>query len=274
MPELPEVEIARENLERWLLGRRIRSARAPDERIRGPISRRSFERSLEGATVKGVARRGKFLLIDLGKRRPAILAHLGMTGKFLRIGSADEPPRFARVELQLPRGERVVLQDARRLGQFRWLDERERKRLSALGIEPLTSEWNPRALERLTRRSGQPIKLFLLDQKKIAGIGNIHAAEALFLAGIHPGRRARSLSTAELARLVRALRRELRLELARFRSAGLDYLHEGGKNAFRVYGRAGEPCRRCGTRIGRFVQAGRSSYYCPCCQPETWTDET
>jgi formamidopyrimidine-DNA glycosylase len=268
MPELPEVEIAREMLERWLVGRRIRSVRAPDRRIRGASPRRRFERSLEGATVKRVERRGKFLVLDLGTRRPSIVAHLGMTGKFARIERPAEPPRFVRVELSLGRGESVVLQDARRLGQFRWLDARERRRLSALGLEPLSKGLTPRSLASLAAGSKQPIKLFLMDQKKIAGIGNIHAAEALFLAGIHPGRSARTLAPGEIARLVTALRKELRRELARFRSGGLDYLHEGAENGFRVYGRAGEPCRRCGSKVARFVQGGRSSYYCPSCQPE------
>jgi formamidopyrimidine-DNA glycosylase len=274
MPELPEVEIARENLERWLVGRTIRRASTPDPILRGGQPRRRLEQALTGARATAVSRRGKFLLVAFGPRRSAVVAHLGMTGKFLRLHPSDEAPRFVRVELGLARGERVVLCDARRLGQFRLLDSKEARRLSALGLEPLSPELDGRRLHQLTLRSSQPIKLFLMDQKKLAGIGNIQAAEGLFRAGIHPVRPARQLSSLEAANLSRSIRRSLRSEIAHYHKQLREssdtprYLHEGEDNVFLVYGRRGEPCPRCESPIERIVQAGRSSYYCPSCQPE------
>jgi formamidopyrimidine-DNA glycosylase len=271
MPELPEVEIARENLERWLVGRRISRASVADPRMRGGQSRRRVERALEGASVRAVSRRGKFLLFDLGSRRERLVAHLGMTGKFLRQERSDSLPRFVRAEIDLGRSGRVVYCDARRLGQFRLLDAAEERRISRLGVEPLEPGFTPGRLLDLTSSSGKPIKLFLMDQRRIAGVGNIQAAEALFLARIHPGREARSLEGTEVARLARSLRRTLENEIERSRSENPAYLHEDHERTdgdFRVYGRGGEPCSRCRGTIARFLQGGRSSYYCPRCQPE------
>lgn len=269
MPELPEVEIARENLERWLVGRRIARARVTDARMRGGQSRRRVEGTLEGASVRAVSRRGKFLVFDLGSKREAVVAHLGMTGKFLLQLRSDALPRFARASIELGRGGRVVYCDARRLGQFRLLDAVEERRISALGVEPLEPDFTPRRLLELTRSSTKPIKIFLMDQRRIAGVGNIQAAESLFLARIHPGREARSLDRTEVARLVRSIQRTLESEIERSRSEHPAYLHEGTENEFRVYGRSGEPCPRCRSPIARFVQGGRSSYYCPHCQPRS-----
>jgi formamidopyrimidine-DNA glycosylase len=268
VPELPEVEIAREELERWLVGRRIVSASAPDARLRARQSRKRVEAALVRARVRAVDRRGKFLIIELSRGRGAVVAHLGMTGRFVRLHRGEPDPPFVRAELGLGGGERVVLTDARRLGQFRLRDRREEARLRALGFEPLSEDLTPARLHRLTERSSRPVKLLLMDQKRIAGIGNIHAAEALFLAGIHPERKASSLSADEARRLLRSMRRALRAELGRYRRAN-SYLYEGAENHFLVYGRRGEPCPRCRTPIERLPQQGRSSYYCPTCQPES-----
>jgi len=268
MPELPEVEIWRENLERWLKGRRIHRASVPDALLRGKQSRRKVEAGLEGARIRAVERRGKFLVIDLGRARAAMLVHLGMTGTFERVTKKATLPKFTRASLELSRGERIAFLDARRLGEFRLVTAKEKKRLDALGVEPLEREFTPARFYELVQKSARPIKLFLMDQKRIAGIGNIHAAEALFLAGIHPERSASGLTREESALLARTIRRQLRREIARSRSENLEYLQQGGTNRFRVYGHAGEPCPRCGASIGRLVQGGRSSYYCPECQPK------
>jgi formamidopyrimidine-DNA glycosylase len=268
VPELPEVEIARENLERWLVGRRITRAQVPDSRMRGRQSRRRVEAVLEGASVRAVARRGKFLLIDFGPGREGVVAHLGMTGKFVQQSRSDRLPRFARASLEVGRSVRVVYCDARRFGQFRLLDTAERRRIDALGVEPLSPGFTSRSLVALTKSSAAPIKVLLMDQRRIAGVGNIQAAEALFLAGIHPARESRSLSGNEAARLVRSLRRSLLREIRRYRSRNGAYLHEGGANDFRVYGRGGEPCPRCRTPITRFTQGGRSTYFCSRCQKD------
>jgi formamidopyrimidine-DNA glycosylase len=268
MPELPEVEIWRENLERWLQGRLIHRARVPDALLRGKQSRRSVEAGLEGARVRAVGRRGKFLVFDLGRARAALLVHLGMTGTFERVTPKAKLPRFTRASLELSRGERIAFLDVRRLGEFRLVTDKETKRLEALGVEPLEREFTPARLYELLQKSVRPVKIFLMDQKRIAGIGNIHAAEALFLAGIHPERSASGLTREESALLVRSIRRQLRGEIARSRSENLRYLQQGEANRFRVYGHADEPCPRCEATIAKLVHGGRSSYYCPECQPK------
>jgi formamidopyrimidine-DNA glycosylase len=266
MPELPEVEIARENLEKWLVGRRIARARVADARMRGGQSRRRVEEALEGASVRGVSRRGKFLLFDLGAKRDKIVAHLGMTGRFVQQSLAEALPPFARATLDLGRAGRVVYCDARRFGQFRLLDRSEELRIEALGIEPLGPEFTPKNLLGITSASSSPIKILLMDQRRIAGVGNIQAAEALFVARIHPGRKSRSLEAAEVSRLVRSLRRTLLREIERYRSGSDAYFYEGGEADFNVYAREGEPCPRCRSPIARFTQGGRSTYFCPRCQ--------
>ena len=268
MPELPEVEIWRENLERWLKGRRIHRASVPDALLRGRQSRRSVEAGLESARVRGIGRRGKFLVFDLGRARSALLVHLGMTGTFERVIKKAKLPKFTRASLELSRGERIAFLDVRRLGEFRLVTDKEERRLDALGVEPLEREFTPARLYGLMQKSARPIKIFLMDQKRIAGIGNIHAAEALFLAGIHPERSASGLTREESAHLARSIRRQLRGEIARSRSENLQYLQQGEANRFRVYGHADEPCPRCTTTIAKLVHGGRSSYYCPECQPK------
>lgn len=265
MPELPEVEITRECLERWLVGRRILDGKVPDALLRGGQPRRLVEDTLRGATVHGIARRGKYLLIDLGRRRARLLAHLGMTGRFELIASKEPLPKFVRVEIVLNRGARLVFADARRLGQFRVVKEREQRRLDSLGIEPLGPGLTASRLLELTSVSRRAVKIFLMDQHRIAGIGNIQAAESLFRARIHPARPALELSRIEAGRLARSIRKSLATEIKQSRGE-LRYLQDGGGNHFLVYGRAGEPCPRCRGTIERFMQAGRSSYYCPSCQ--------
>jgi len=131
----------------------------------------------------------------------------------------------------------------------------------------LSREFTTKRLGELTEKSSRPIKLLMMDQKRIAGIGNIQAAEALFRARIHPEHAANTLARDEVARLARSIRSSLRSEIERSRSETLTYLQAGGENLFVVYGRAGKPCSRCKTSIAKLVQGGRSTYYCPACQP-------
>ena len=249
-----------------MVGRRILGASVGDALLRGSQPRRKVEAALAGATIRNISRRGKFLLFDLGARRPELLVHLGMTGTFERVARKAHLPKFTRVVLVLSRGERLAFLDARRLGEFRLVDEKEQKRLDALGVEPLSREFTAKRLRGLTEKSSRPIKLLLMDQKRIAGIGNIQAAEALFRARIHPEHAANTLAREEVARLARSIRSSLRSEIERSRSETLTYLQAGGENFFVVYGRGGKPCSRCGTLIAKLVQSGRSSYYCPSCQ--------
>lgn len=266
MPELPEVEVARENLERWLAGRVILRVRVRDPRLlRGQSSMR-LARSLRGARVRAVRRRGKFLLWDLGNRGQ-VVAHLGMSGKFVLKEASEPDPPAACLELGLSAGRRLIYDDPRRFGRFQLLDAEVARALEDLGVEPLDDRFTPAVLRRLLSSSRRAIKPMLLDQRRIAGLGNIHAAEALFLAGIHPERKASGLTPSETRRLHTAIRRTLKRTLDRDRAEDISYLKErNADNRFLVYGHENEPCPRCASRIRRFAQGSRSTYFCPSCQ--------
>ena len=267
VPELPEVEIWRENLEAWVRGRTIREASAPDELLRGKQSRRSVETKLAGSTIQKVLRRAKFLLFEMDERRPSLLIHLGMTGTFEQVPRGETLPKFTRASLRFTRGPSLAFIDVRRLGEFRLVDGKEEKRLAALGMEPLSDAFRTGPVFELAQRSSRSIKLLLMDQKKIAGIGNIQASEALYRARIHPEQPADALTYGEVKRLVESTRRSLRKTIADARSENLRYMQQGAPNRFRVYGREDEPCPNCGWPIERVVQDGRSSFFCPSCQP-------
>src|SRR5262245_24122752 len=223
MPELPEVEATRENLERWLAGKTIREARVPDRLMARGQDPRRIEAALRGARVRGVARRAKYLIWDLG-RHGRVFAHLGMTGKFVLREAGQEDPPAVRAAVHLAGGRRVLFSDFRRFGRFHLVDRKAESLLGKLGVEPLSPEFTPRALAALLRGSRLPIKLFLMDQARVAGLGNIHAGEALFLAGIHPRRPAGGLAAEEIRRLHRAIGRSLREGLAGARAPELSYL--------------------------------------------------
>jgi len=266
MPELPEVEVNRENLERWLSGKKIRRAVVRDRKVAGGKPVRKLVAALAGARVVSVSRRAKHLVLDLGSRGK-VLAHLGMTGKFLLRRKTDVDPPGTRVVLELAVGERVVFQDVRRFGHFKLLDRQGEALLETLGVEPLSKEFSPRLLEALLRETRLPVKLFLMDQRRVAGLGNIYAAEALFLAGIHPSRPAQRLSREQARRLHAAIRRTLKESLAEARAPEITYVEEPeAENPFRVYGREGEPCPRCRQPIRRLPQGGRSTFFCASCQ--------
>jgi formamidopyrimidine-DNA glycosylase len=267
MPELPEVEIARENLERWLGNRVIESARVTDRRILRGQSVRRVEQVLCGARLREIRRRGKYLMWDLGGRGE-VLAHLGMTGKFVLRTRAEPDPPATCILLKLGEGQRVAFSDQRRFGRFQVADSTTVKALERIGIDALDPFLTSRRLWERLRGSRLPIKSFLMDQHRIAGLGNIHAAEALFQGGIHPSRPAGELRPEEVARLHRALRHSLRVALRRERADEIRYLHESdAENHFLVYGRSGEPCVHCRAPVRKIVQAGRSTYYCARCQP-------
>jgi formamidopyrimidine-DNA glycosylase len=266
MPELPEVEASRENLSRWLGGKRIARARVLDPTVVRRQDRRRVESALSGARVRAVGRRGKYLLFDLGRRGRAF-AHLGMTGKFVLRGRGEADPKGARAALDLAGGKRVVFQDVRRFGGLGLLEGEALAAVEALGVDALAREFTPRRLQELLGSARLPVKLFLMDQSRIAGLGNIHAAEALFIAGLDPRRSAAGLDRGEATRLHRAIRRTLRKGLEEARGPEIAYVEEPGtENPFRVYGKEGERCPRCGGRIARIPQGGRSTFFCPRCQ--------
>jgi formamidopyrimidine-DNA glycosylase len=274
MPELPEVEIAARNLRAWTAGRRIVRVEASPRtrRIFRPSRPGALARALEGARFAGIGRRGKQLLVALEKdgEPVGLLAHLGMTGKWLRRAADDPPPRFSRARLALDDGTVLHYSDLRLFGRLRVVPGArfdEVPEVAALGPDPLAAGLDPAALGEALRRSRLPVKVRLLDQRVVAGVGNIYASEALFRARIDPRRKGSSLGPAEVKRLAATVIEAMREGIARQESPEITYVEEGGENPFLVYAREGERCPRCGrARIRRIVQAQRSTFFCPRCQ--------
>ena len=275
MPELPEAEANRENLISWLAGRRLLRVAVPD-----PITRRGQDESAiraasEGQVVSTVHRRGKFLRIEFVRPGPTLLSHLGMSGKWALRHPGEPDPPAVRASLRIAGNRRVLFSDKRRFGHFSVCLPRDQERLARLGPEPLGENFTGKWLAALLRATRRPVKSLLMDQDRIAGIGNIQAAEALWRAGIHPARSAATLEDGEARRLHRAIRWTLRRSLRNIRTPEILYLSDGeaGRQStsarFFVYGREGTACPRCGRGvILRMPIAGRSSFYCSRCQPE------
>lgn len=271
MPELPEVEVARVNLMRWSRGQRVDEVRVLDPlAVRPKLSTRPSDggdEGLRGASghAQDPVRRGKRIGWAFGD--VALLMHLGMTGKLLRRPAAEAPPRHARVGFRV--GEWAVwFVDARRFGCVVPVDPaRLVTRLSeGLGPDATDAWWTA---ERLAAALAgrRALKVALLDQRRIAGLGNIHAAEALFRAGVHPHATAQRLAHADWERLLRAIQEQLREALSITQAEEVVYLTDGLSNPFQVYGRLGQPCLRCGAPIVGDRAGGRATTWCPRCQP-------
>jgi len=274
VPELPEVETVRARLAPALTGRRFVGVEIDDARLTRPFEPRAVAAALEGETVAAVERRGKYLVVRFESGR-SLLIHLRMTGSLLhaeRGTLADDPHR--RAVVRLDDGSDVAYRDVRRFGT--WLlvepEELEPYLATRLGGEPLERGFNARRLgERLATRRA-PIKAVLLDQRTLAGMGNIYADEALWRARVHPRRPAGDLEADEIARVTRGVKDALRAGIARQGATLRDYsTPDGGRgrmqHEFKAYGRDGEPCDRCGTPIEKTRIAGRGTWYCPHCQP-------
>ncbi|HEU5171537.1 MAG TPA: bifunctional DNA-formamidopyrimidine glycosylase/DNA-(apurinic or apyrimidinic site) lyase [Gemmatimonadales bacterium] len=273
MPELPEVETIVRELRPRVVGRTVgRVSLSHDDVLRG-TTRARLLRGLRGATVRALDRRAKHAVFDLGTRR--LVVQPGMTGSLLvfRRPLSDEESRYAVLAAELDDGARLVYRDVRRLGTLLLLDERGwRAYDSAIGPEPLDSSFTPARLAEALSRSRQAVKKVLMDQRHLAGVGNIYANEALFAAGIDPSRAARSLTGDEARRLHREIRRILRAAIASNGTTVRDYRTGAGERGnfqleLLVYGREGEPCRRCGTRLsGTHVIDARITVFCHRCQ--------
>ncbi len=264
MPELPEVESERRRLEARLRGRRLVAVRIDDARLTRPADPAAVAALLEGDRVTGVDRRGKYLLVRLERAR-VLLVHLRMTGGF-RLGRASH----ARAVLALDDGGLVVYRDPRRFGTWALLEPAEADEHLAvrLGPEPLGRGFTTAFLAGRLAGRRAPVKAAILDQRTVAGLGNIYADEALWHARIGPRRAAGSLSGEEVSALRAAIRTALRLGI-RYRGADLgDGAYAGGRmqERFKAYGRADEPCERCGTPIVRARVGGRGTWWCPACQ--------
>jgi formamidopyrimidine-DNA glycosylase len=274
VPELPEVETIRRQLEPLLTGRRIQHAEIRDPRLTRPFEPEAVAESLHDEHISELDRRGKYLIVRFESGR-VLLIHLRMTGN-LRVAVGDDSANglHDRAVLKLDNGSDVIYRDVRRFGTWllvepgeldAYLDDR-------IGDEPLEGAFRAPALAARLAGRRAPLKAALLDQRTVAGLGNIYADEALWRARVHPLRRAGDLDAEEVRRLHRALREALRTGIARQGATLRDYATPDGERGsmqeeFRVYGREGEPCLRCGTPIEKIRAAGRGTYFCPRCQP-------
>ncbi len=272
MPELPEAETIVRDLRGRILGARVAGTEVRHEDVLDEPPAAAFADALSGRTVSAVERRGKNVVLVFadGAR---LMVNLGMSGRLV-VGDSPRAAELGHVAVafDLDDGRRLLYDDARRFGRLRFLTpEAWARRTAELGHEPLADDFTGAALHRMTRASKVPIRNFLLDQTKVAGVGNIYANEALFGAAVRPTRRARTLTRAEAARLRDNLREVLEAAIqARGTTFSLyrDASGEAGEYLprLRVYGRDGLPCPACGTPVKRVVLTNRSAFYCPRCQ--------
>lgn len=270
MPELPEVETTVAGLRPFLEGQRITRVELRRADLRRPFPVDLVQR-VTGAEVTGLSRRAKYGLI-ITNRDDSLIFHLGMSGRW-RVNPADED-RHDHLLLETARGDILALNDPRRFGSVD-LVAGDAGVLFApfltLGPEPLSDEFAPAMLHQRLAGKGSAVKLALLDQRVVAGLGNIYVCEALFMAGIAPRTPAGKVSRAAIARLVPAIKQVLVAAIAAGGSTLRDFARPDGELGYfakewLVYGREGEPCRTCGTRIARQVDGGRSTFFCPKCQ--------
>jgi formamidopyrimidine-DNA glycosylase len=272
MPELPEVETIRRQLAPHLEGRTIVRAEILDWRWTRPDDPAAVEHGLRGACVEKLGRSGKYLVWTLSGDR-YLLAHLRMTGAFLFDPEVD--PLHTRVRFELDGGHRLVYDDPRRFGTGHLLhgaQARDAYLAARLGIEPLTPEFTVAHLRALARDRRAPVKSFILDQRRIAGVGNIYADEALFRARIHPLRQAGKLSAAQWAALRDGIEESLQAGIDAKGASIDDFRHiDGARGSFQdrflIHLRAGEPCVSCGGPVRKIVVGGRGTYVCERCQP-------
>lgn len=269
MPELPEVETIARDLDAQLVGRRIMDVAVSWERSVDGCAIDAFCAQLWGRQIIRVGRRGKYLVFHLDGGL-FMLVHLRMTGQFLLCPLSPDEQKHVRVAFELDDGRQLCFRDTRKFGRIYLVRDQE-ARLGKLGPEPLSPEFNEGAFaERLERHRGM-LKPLLLDQRFVAGIGNIYADEALFYAGLHPRRRADSLDLEDMHRLFGAIQQVLRQAIANRGTTLSDYQDSRGREGenqhhLAVFRRAEEPCPRCGSAIQRDRVGGRGTFFCAKCQ--------
>lgn len=268
MPELPEVETVRRSL-LPLVGRHAVGGKVYETRLRKPVPR-DLPEQLAGDVWTDLQRRGKYLLVRLRSGR-TLLVHLGMTGQFYVRTGGSERLAHDHIVLQLDDGQDLVFHDPRRFGVVRLGMEEEFREVAGIKPDPLDPEMTTAAFQDMLRGRKKPIKNLLMDQGVLSGVGNIYANEALFLAGIRPGRQAGRLSRLEAARLFDTVREVLIAAIALGGSSISDYRDGRGQPGYfqlqlKVYDRAGEPCPKCSEPVKRVVHSGRSTFYCRTCQ--------
>lgn len=268
MPELPEVETTRRGIAPWLEGAVIRHAVVRQPRLRWPVP--ADVQNLRNRKIRSVTRRAKFIVLEL--EHGQLLLHLGMSGT-LRVLPADaEARKHDHLDLVLDNGHLLRLRDPRRFGAALWAAPGETHHLLAkLGPEPLSPDFSGAALHARAHGRKQAVKTFIMDNHTVVGVGNIYAQESLFRAGIHPSRAAGRISRARYERLAQAIRAVLTEAIEAGGTTLRDFTSATGSPGYfrqrlTVYGRAGAPCRACGTTLRPLRHGQRSTVYCPRCQ--------
>jgi formamidopyrimidine-DNA glycosylase len=268
VPELPEVEVTRRGLSRALAGRRVSAVTVREARLRWRVP--DAVRALAGRTLRAVRRRAKYLLLDCGDGQ--LIVHLGMSGSLRVLPAGSAPGKHDHVDVEF--GDCLLrLHDPRRFGAVLWnaANGAPHPLLADLGVEPLSRAFDGPRLYALTRGHRVAIKTFLMDSRRVAGVGNIYASESLYRARIHPRAKARTLTPERCARLARAVKRTLRAAIRAGGSSLRDFVgSDGAYGCFQqrslVYDREGRPCGRCRTAVRRIVLGQRSTFFCPVCQ--------
>ncbi|WP_110686202.1 bifunctional DNA-formamidopyrimidine glycosylase/DNA-(apurinic or apyrimidinic site) lyase [Salinicola aestuarinus] len=270
MPELPEVETTRRGIAPHVEDREIVEVIVRQRRFRVPVPS-DVEESLIGSRFGELTRRAKYLLLPVGER--TLLWHLGMSGSLRLARVGDQPRKHDHVDVVFDDGAILRYHDPRRFGFVDWLagDVDTDTRLARLGPEPLSSAFDGDRLYQLSRGRRAAVKPFIMDNAVVVGVGNIYATEALFLAGIDPRRAAGRVSRERYARLAEAIKEVLAAAITQGGTTLRDFVSGTGEPGYfaqrlNVYGRAGQPCRRCGAELRQIVLGQRASVFCPICQ--------
>lgn len=275
MPELPEVDLVARTLHQLVASRPIRSAELKRERLAPSTTPAEFAEFLANSKIESVIRRGKHLIFDLDNSK-TLIVHLRMSGRFSLLDAEDEDPKFTHAVFHFDGGQRLVFDDQRHFGLMKIVNTGElhtAKELAKLAPEPFGDEFNPAYLRAQMQSSTRSLKEFLLDQTKVTGLGNIYAAEALFVAGINPELRANKLSRPRSILLFNAIVAVLTEAIELSRQGETDpkiidgrYFSDNAERQWLVYDREGQPCVNCNSPIVRLKQGGRSTYFCRKCQ--------
>jgi formamidopyrimidine-DNA glycosylase len=270
MPELPEVETTRRGLLPHMVGRRFGAMVVRNASLRWPVPA-DLQKRLRGETIRDIRRRAKYLLFDVGSGH--LLVHLGMSGRLTLVPAGTPARKHDHVDMELDGGRMLRFTDPRRFGAVLWLESPAERHalLKDLGMEPLDHAFTGEALRALAKGRSVSIKQFLMNGRIVTGVGNIYASEALFHAGIAPGRSAGRVSAERYDRLAESVRRTLARAIEAGGSTLRDFASAEGRPGYfqrrhAVYQREGKPCRVCKTPIRALRQGQRSTFYCPQCQ--------
>jgi formamidopyrimidine-DNA glycosylase len=272
MPELPEVETICRTIEPKILGKSFSAIWQSDQNLRYPIPH-DFAQVVTGRKVTKITRRAKYMLLHL-EEDLLVIMHFGMSGKVTFANGEYVPQKHDHFIVNFDDGLVMVYNDARRFGLVSFLQAKgfaNHKFFKHLGVEPLVGDFDAKYLYKISRKRTVPIKVFIMDQKIVVGVGNIYAAEALFLSGISPIRAAQSLTRKEAVIFVDNIKKVLIAAIKAGGSSIRDYVNSDNdigyfQHEFRVYGRENKPCYQCDGGIDRMVQAGRSTFFCKQCQ--------